>query len=408
LDRDARLTAASDGHGACTGSTQDEKQQEGGDVAGATLQIAGRRIGPDDPPYVVAEMSANHRGSCERAMAILEAAAAAGADAVKLQTYTADTITLDHDGPGFTINAGPWAGRRLWDLYDEAHTPWEWHESLFVRGRELGVAVFSSPFDATAVALLERLQAPAYKIASFELVDLPLIQLVAATGKPVILSTGMASPDEIADAVAAARKAGCRGLAILHAVSGYPTPAEQANLRAIQRLADEHDAVIGLSDHTPGTVVATAAVALGARMIEKHVTLQRSDGGPDAEFSLEPHELATLVADARTAWTALGDGGAARPESERAQTGLRRSLHAVADIAAGEILTADNVRSIRPGGGLAPVHIDQLLGHRSRTPVPRGTPLQWSHVDVGTNGASAAGTADLTMRNSRRHEGSRP
>lgn len=346
----------------------------------AHLVIAGRPVGPDHPPYVVAEMSANHGGDYVRAVRILEEAAAAGVDAVKLQTYTADTITLDHDGPGFVLESGPWAGRRLHDLYDEAHTPWEWHADLFARGRELGIAVFSSPFDPTAVELLESLDTPAYKIASFELVDLPLIRLVASTGKPVLLSTGMASPEEIRAAVDAAREAGCQELAVLHAVSGYPTPADEANLLSIPRLAAGHDAVVGLSDHSLGTVVATTAVALGARIIEKHVIADRADGGPDAHFSLEPGELARLVHDARTAFDALGDGSASRPLSEASQAGIRRSLYVVADVAEGELLTPDNVRSIRPGRGLPPSALDTVLGSTAACPIRRGTPLRWEHI----------------------------
>ena len=272
------------------------------------FQIAGRTIGPEQPPYIVAELSANHGGSLAHAIGLLEAAKSAGADAVKLQTYTADTITIDHDGPEFRIKSGLWAGRTLYQLYQEAYTPWEWHDALFARGRELGLTVFSSPFDESAVALLEGLDAPAYKIASFELVDLPLIRRVAATGKPAILSTGMASMEEIREALQAFRDAGGIDVLLLHCISGYPTPPEQSNLRRIQRLAAELGCPVGLSDHTLGTEVAVAAVALGACLIEKHFTLRRSDGGPDAGFSLEPDEMAALARGARIAYLALGTG----------------------------------------------------------------------------------------------------
>lgn len=340
-----------------------------------SVEIAGRRIGPDDPPYVIAELSGNHNGELARALELVEAAAEAGADAVKLQTYTADTITIDHDGPGFRIEGGPWGGRTLHDLYSEAHTPWEWHPALFAKARECGIPVFSSPFDPTAVEFLETLEAPAYKIASFEIVDLPLIRRVAATGKPMVISTGMANLDEIDEAVSAARDGGAKEIVLLHCISGYPTPPEEANLRRIGRLAERFDCVIGLSDHTLGTDVAVAAVALGARVIEKHVTLRRADGGPDAEFSLEPPEFARLVGGVRTAFAALGTADYGRAGSEAGNAAFRRSLYVVCDIAAGETFTEQNVRSIRPGHGLAPKHLPEVLGRRAVRPVSRGTPF---------------------------------
>ena len=344
------------------------------------ISIAGRSIGLAHPPYIVAEMSSNHKGDIKRALALLEVARAAGVDAVKLQTYTADTITIDHDGPGFRIEGGPWHGRTLYELYQEAHTPWGWHEDLFAKGRELGLTVFSSPFDHSAIELLERLDAPAYKIASFEIVDLPLIERAAATGKPLVISTGMANLDEVADAVDAAHRGGCDSIALLHCTSGYPTPPEDSNLRALPRLAQAVDAVAGLSDHTRGTAVAVTAVAFGAALIEKHFTLRRADGGPDAEFSLEPEELAELVQACRTAWAALGNAEVGCAASEESNKVFRRSLYVVVDIPAGERFTPQNVRSIRPSYGLAPKHLAEILGRRATRRLTRGTPLDWSAV----------------------------
>ena len=340
-----------------------------------SLSIAGRPIGPEQTPYIIAEMSANHLGKLDHAIAIMAAAKEAGADAVKLQTYTADTITIDHNGPEFRIKGGLWDGRSLYDLYHEAHTPWQWHPQLFAYGRELGITVFSSPFDSTAIELLEQLDAPAYKIASFEIVDLPLIERAAATGRPLIISTGMASSADIDEALAAARSAGARDIVLLHCVSGYPTPIEHSNLLRIRTLADRHDALIGLSDHTHGTTCAIAAIALGAVAIEKHLTLRRADGGPDASFSLEPNEFRTLVSECRAAFTALGTGADARAESEVPNMKFRRSLYVVRDMAVGEEFTAETVRSIRPGLGLPPKHLREVLGRHAAAPILRGTPL---------------------------------
>ncbi len=345
-----------------------------------TIKISGREIGPGHPPYVIAEMSGNHNGDLGRALSLIEAASRAGADAVKLQTYTADTITIDHDGPEFTIDGGLWAGRTLHELYDEAHTPWDWHPALFRRAAELGLTVFSSPFDDTAVDFLEELGVPAYKIASFELLDLPLVRRVAATRKPLIVSSGMASEEEVGEALEAARSAGANEIVLLHCVSGYPTPASEANLNMITMLARRFAVPVGLSDHTLGTVVATAAVALGACVIEKHFTLARADGGPDAAFSLEPDELAELAASCHMAWEALGRSDFQRSPSEIENRRFRRSLYVVEDVAAGEAFTTRNTRSIRPGLGMAPKYLPDILGKIAAQPLKRGTALQPQHI----------------------------
>ncbi len=340
-----------------------------------TFDLDGRRIGPGHRPWIVAELSANHLGSLARALAIVDAAADAGCDAVKLQTFTPDSMTLDVAGPGFDIAEGPWAGRRLHELYAEACTPWPWHAALFARGRARGLTVFSTPFDGDAVERLESLGAPLYKIASFELGDLELIARCAATGKPLVMSTGMASEAEIEEAVSTARRAGASHVVLLQCVSGYPAPPEDINLRRLDVLA--RLAPAGLSDHTPGAVVPIAATARGAVIIEKHLTLARADGGPDAGFSLEPAEMAEVVRGCHTAFAALGDGSPRRPRSEASSRPFRRSLYAVADIAAGEPLTRDNVRAIRPGHGLPPRDLPALLGRCTRIAVSRGTPLAW-------------------------------
>lgn len=346
-----------------------------------SMAIAGRPIGPGHPPYVIAELSGNHNGSIDRALDLIDAAKAAGADAVKLQTYTADTITIDHDGPGFLIEAGPWKGRRLHELYQEAHTPWDWHPRLFEHAAERGMTCFSSPFDPTAIDFLESLGAPAYKIASFEIVDTPLVARAAATGKPVIVSTGMATAEEIEAALAAARTGGSGGVVLLHCVSGYPSLPSEANLGRIATLARRFGVPIGLSDHTLGTAVSVAAVAIGACVIEKHVTLARSDGGPDAGFSLEPNELAELCANVAAAFAATRERAEGPAPSEETSLPFRRSLYAVADIAAGDAFTDENVRSIRPGYGLAPGRLPDLLGRRARVAIARGTPLSADMIE---------------------------
>jgi pseudaminic acid synthase len=343
-----------------------------------TISIAGRKIGPGEPPYIIAEMSANHNGSLDRALAIVEMAKASGADAIKLQTYKADSITIDHDGPEFLLTEGLWAGRRLYELYQSAAMPWEWHAPLFKRAKEIGIAIFSSAFDANAVDLLQSLDAPAYKVASLETGDIALIQRIAATGKPMIVSTGASEIGEIEEAVAAARAGGCKDLILLQCTSGYPTPASESNLRTIPDMATKFDCLVGLSDHTYGTAVPVAAVALGACAIEKHVTLRRADGGVDSDFSLEPDELARLVADCRTAWEALGRVHYQVSPSERAIRPLRRSLYVVKDVAAGEPITAAHIRSIRPGRGLEPKHLQAVLGKKAAKPLKRGQPLDWS------------------------------
>ena len=336
--------------------------------------IQGRPIGPGHPPYLIAELSGNHKGELTRALALIDAAADAGADAVKLQTYTADTITIDHDGPGFLLTGGLWAGRTLHDLYREAHTPWDWHPALFARARERGIAIFSSPFDETAVDLLEGLDAPAFKIASFELNDLPLIRRVARSGRPLIVSTGLATLGEIAEAVEAA---GDAPVALLHCVSGYPTPPEDCNLRTIPHLAEAFGVPAGLSDHTHGIAVPVAATALGAAVIEKHITLSRAEGGVDAAFSLEPAEFKAMVDAVRTAHAALGRVHYGVEPSEAGGRDYRRSLYVVADVAAGEALGAAAVRSIRPGFGLAPKHLPAVVGRRAARALRRGEPLAW-------------------------------
>jgi N-acetylneuraminate synthase len=351
-----------------------------------TITIAGRRIGPGCPPYIIAEMSGNHNGEIERAFRILEVAKQAGAEAVKLQTYRADTITIDHDGPEFLIHGGLWDGRRLFELYDEAHTPWEWHGPIFEKARALGITVFSAPFDATAVELLESLDAPAYKIASPEIIDLPLIRRVAKTGRPMIISTGMATFEETAEAVAAARDAGATEIAVLHCVSAYPTPPAEANLRTIRDLEARLGTVVGLSDHTMDTTVATVAVGMGAALIEKHVTLARADGGVDSAFSMEPDELALLVRNARVAHAALGAPAYGPTESEKGGLMFRRSLYVVADVQAGDELTEASIRSIRPALGLSPKWFDRVLGRRASRDLKRGEPLSAGMIEGGVPG----------------------
>lgn len=344
------------------------------------VTIAGRKIGAEHEPYVICELSGNHNGSLDRALELVDAAADTGCDAIKIQTYTADTITMDVDRPEFRIHGGLWDGRSLYELYEEAHTPFEWHEAIFERARKRGVTIFSSPFDETAIDLLADLDAPAYKIASCEIIDLPLIRYAAGKGKPLIISTGMANQDEMYAARDAALAAGAAGVILLHCVSSYPATIEDANVRTVADMAQRFGTPVGLSDHTPGIAASVAAVAMGASVIEKHFTLARADGGPDAAFSLEPNEFKALVDDSKNAWKALGRAHYDTLGSERGTLQFRRSLYVAADVKAGEPLTRANVRSIRPGNGLAPANLDAVLGKSATRDLVRGEPLAWDMV----------------------------
>ena len=347
------------------------------------MKIGGLDVGREYRPFIVAELSGNHAQSFEKAVAMVEAAAQAGVQAVKLQTYTADTMTLDVEGDGFRISdpASPWDGQSLYQLYRQASTPWEWHAPLFRRARELGLVAFSSPFDSTAVDFLESLDAPAYKIASFENNDLPLIEKVARTGKPVIISTGMAAEEEIRAAVATARAAGCKDLVLLKCTSTYPASPGDTNVSTIPHMRQAFGCEVGLSDHTLGIGVAAASVALGAVMVEKHFTLSRADGGVDMAFSLEPAEMAQLVTETTRAWQSVGEVRYGATSAEDVNTEYRRSIYVVKDVAAGEILTAENIRCIRPGHGLAPKHWDEVLGRKAARALRKGTALAWELLD---------------------------
>ena len=333
-------------------------------------------------PYIIAELSGNHNGDINRAFQLMEAAKEAGADAVKLQTYTADTMTIDHDGSDFMIKEGLWAGYKLYDLYQEAHTPWDWHPALFAKGKELGITVFSTPFDDTAVDFLEKLEAPLYKIASFELCHHPLIKYVAQTGKPMIMSTGMASLEEIREAVQVAQSSGCADLTLLHCVSAYPAAIEDCNLATMVDLKKQFPGVkIGLSDHTLGTTVSMAAVALGAEVIEKHITLSRAEGGVDAAFSLEPSELKQLCQETKNATLSIEQVKYNRCESEKKNLIFRRSIYAVKDIQAGEFFTEENIRIIRPGYGMEPKKYISILGRKTIEDVKKGTSIKNSLLE---------------------------
>jgi len=345
------------------------------------IKIDNRSIGPDFNPYIIAEISANHNGKLETALKIIEEAKKAGADAVKLQTYTADTITLNSDSEEFKIRGGLWDGRTLYDLYQQAQMPWEWHKPLFEFARKLNITIFSSPFDRTAVDLLEDLNAPAYKIASFEAIDLPLIKYVAGTGKPMIISTGMADAEEIKEAIDAAFSGGCKELAILHCVSGYPAPASDYNLRTIPDMIERFGLITGLSDHTLDNTTAIASVVMGASIIEKHFTLDRSGGGPDDSFSLEPAELKALCTDTKTAWSALGKVNYARTSSEQGNVKFRRSLYFVKDLKIGDLVTEDSVRSVRPGFGIAPKYFSEIIGKKVMKNISKNTPVKFEDIN---------------------------
>jgi pseudaminic acid synthase len=345
------------------------------------MRIDEHSIGTSYPPFIIAELSANHNGSLERALQMIDAAKQCGADAVKLQTYTADTITIDSNRPDFLIKGGLWDGLKLFDLYKWAETPYEWHKEMFDHARSIGITVFSTPFDETAVDLLEGMDTPAYKIASFEMVDLPLIRYVAAKGRPIIMSTGMANEQEIEEAVLAARDAGCRDIILLHCISSYPAPIKQANLRRIPQLASRFGVQVGLSDHTLGTTASVAAVALGACVIEKHFTLNRTDKGPDSEFSLEPKEFAQLCRDAKDAWKALGNGGFESQQVEKPNLQFRRSVYFIKDLPAGHLIGPDDIRRIRPGMGLPPKYFEDLIGRRLKVAVSRGTPTSFEILE---------------------------
>lgn len=346
-----------------------------------SFEINGRKIGPNHPPYIIAELSANHNGSLERALQTIDAAKRCGANAIKLQTYTADTMTIDCDRKDFMVQGGLWDGFKLYELYKWAQTPFEWHQAMFEHARRIGITVFSTPFDESAVDLLERLDAPAYKIASFEITDLPLIRYVAKIGKPMIMSTGMATEAEIVEAVETARAAGCKDLALLHCISSYPAPMDQANLRQMPELATRFSTISGLSDHTIGTTASVAAVALGACVIEKHFILSRSDKGPDSEFSIEPAELERLCQETHDAWLALGKVGYQRQSAEEASKVFRRSVYFVRDLPAGAIVSAGDIRRIRPGMGLPPKYFDELIGRCLKVNIERGTATSWSQFD---------------------------
>ena len=345
-----------------------------------SININGRDIGHNQPPYIIAEMSANHNGSIDNAFSIVDMAKESGADAVKLQTYRPDTITMKMNTPEFMIEGGLWDGQSLYELYENAFMPWDWHKPLFDHAKKKDITIFSSPFDNSAVDLLEDLNSPAYKIASFEAIDLPLIKYVASTGKPMIISTGMADQEEIEEAIVTAKEGGCNNLAILHCVSGYPAPASDYNLRTLVDMKERFNLVSGLSDHTIDNTTAITSIALGASIIEKHVTLNRNGGGPDDSFSLEKSELEQLCKGAYTAWEALGKIDYGRKSSEQGNAKFRRSLYFIKNIQKGELITEEHVKSIRPGFGLAPKHFEEILGKEVSESIKSGTAVSWKQI----------------------------
>lgn len=345
------------------------------------ININGRLIGPEHSPYIICELSGNHNGSLDRALSLIDAAAKTGCDAIKIQSYTPDTMTIDCEHDDFQIKDGTWSGYNLYRLYEEAFTPFEWHEAMFNRAAEHNITIFSTPFDETAADMLDELGAPAFKIASFEILDLELIAHVASKKKPMIISTGMASLSEIEQAVDTARNGGCDEIILLHCISSYPAPNTQSNLRTLNHLAAAFSVIGGLSDHTHGTATSVAAVALGASVIEKHFTLARSDGGPDAAFSLEPEEFTRLCNDCCNAWESLGKVDYTRQKSEESNLIFRRSIYVIRDIEEGDVLSRENIKVIRPGYGMAPSELNSCLGRKAKYDLKRGTALTVDLID---------------------------
>lgn len=346
------------------------------------IWIDGRKIGEDAPPYIIAELSANHNGVLQNAIDTITEAKSRGADAVKLQTYSADTMTIDCDTSDFIITGGLWDGYKLYDLYREAQTPFSWHKDLFDHARSVGITCFSTPFDESAVDLLEDLNAPAYKVASFEATDLTLIRYIASTKKPMIVSTGMANLEEIEDLVATARGVGCNDLIVLHCISSYPAPLEQSNLHTIPDLRTRFGTQVGLSDHSTTNTASIVATALGATLIEKHFIMDRNDTGPDSSFSIMPDELEALCKETKDAWLSLGDAGYERKEAEKPNAKFRRSVYFIKNLKSGDIITPDSIRRIRPGFGLAPKYETDLIGKRVKTNITAGTPTSWDLIEA--------------------------